>query len=352
MAVSWETYLSAPRQGIACRDCRLAYTPRLAPLSAAIRRLIERLEPASIACLGAGMLNDIPYDALIGSGAEIHLVDWLPQLVESGVARSIIACDPNGTPRCLYCYDGDGAGGADPRVFCRNFVAEGRAETEQVCDNFEAAPGDPATCRAFVRGDCPRVHGADVTGGYASEFGRAIGAAVGQAKSWRHAFKQAGAVSDRARRHRSSLAIPDGGMALVTSSMVISQFEHEPYDYFSKVATERLGLPTPQEERRLAPNVEILRDRLVAVQIDRHLAEIARIMAPDGRCFLAFETMHRARDDREWFVVPQMHDALTAIARQFDFDFEALPAAESTMELDMVTGRSIVQAYALRKRAG
>ena len=74
-----------------------------------ITPVFEAKSPKVIACLGAGVLNDIPYDLFVRSGARVHLVDWMPSSIEAGIDRSIIDVGENGCPRCAYC---------DPSVEC------------------------------------------------------------------------------------------------------------------------------------------------------------------------------------------------------------------------------------------
>ena len=346
MGVPWDDYLAVPANSRACRDCHLSCAPRFEPLRAVIRNALEKSAPGSVACLGAGLLNDIPYDTLLEIGATVHLVDWLPELVRSGIAQSIITRDPDGCPQCAYClHDRD-----DARTYCRRFEPKGRAETEGVCDNFEPGPAGPSTCAAFEPGERPIIHGQDVTGGYATGFGRAVGEVADHAKSWRQALRQGSALAGRVKRHRTALDIPEGSVDFVTSSMVMSQFENEPYGFFARQITARLGAPTPQEEKRLHATLDGFRSELVMNQIERHCDEILRMLAPGGLCFMAFEMFHFDSARSVWFLVEEMHEAVKVLERRFDFDFDILPAADSVLRIDMLSGPSLIHAYALRPK--
>ena len=97
------------------------------PVSGLLRRSAKQIPPRSVACLGAGVLSDIPYRRLIECGGAVHLVDWLPGVCQSGIKHSII----------------------------------------------EIGDDNPA-CAAFTHGECPTIHHEDVTGDYASHFSRRL----------------------------------------------------------------------------------------------------------------------------------------------------------------------------------
>ena len=132
--------------------------------------------------------------------------------------------------------------------------------------------------------------------------------------------------------------------------MLLSQFEYEPYEYFSKQVQSRLGTPAPAEEKRLRPSMEALRTTLLANQIDGHFDEIERMMAPDGRALVSFEMFHFDRNERRWFLVPQMHAALDTLAQRFDFDFGCAPGEEVGTHFATPTGRSVVCHYMLQRK--
>ncbi len=345
MATMWGQYLSVPGAGQAYRElhtrCRAGY----APVRAVLRRVVEKTAPSMVACLGAGVLNDIPYRKLLQSGAVIHLVDWLPGVIESGIAQSIITRDADGAPRCEYCVLGNG----DAALFCRQYHKAADAP-DRVCDRYEPGDGDPATCRAFELGERPFVHCRDVTGGYAESFGAGVDRALEQVETWKQAFRQATALLKKIRHHRTSLDIPDGSVDLVTSSMVVSQFEHEPYGYFSKRAADRLGRPDAKQQKRLQGTMETLRDQLLTDQVDYHCDEIERMLAPGGVCFMAFELFHYDPDTHRWFLIDPMQETLSRLGRRFDFDFDLLPAAESMVQASPRDEPSVIQFFALRPK--
>lgn len=347
MITPWKDYLSPPGRAALYRDCNRRCRSAFENQRAAIAHIFEARRPAAIACLGAGILNDIPYARFIEAGATVHLVDWLPDIVDLGIASGVIRKSGVGAPECLYCR----LGHIDAEDYCCNYR---RTETSPagVCDAFRPDPDAPGWCRAFGRGDLPHVHRQDVTGGYAEAFGAGVADKLAGVTSWRQAFKRAIGLANQVKGQRSRLAIPDRSIDLVVSSMVISQFEHEPYDYFSKQAAALLGAPTAQEEVRLRPAMETLRRTLVQNQIAGHCDEIARILAPDGRCFLAFEVFHRAEDGGAWRLVEEMHGAVAALDRRFDFDIDGCPDLVGDTCFRTNGGRSVVYHLLLAAKAG
>jgi hypothetical protein len=345
MATAWDDYLTAAGTPEAYRLCRRERGDAFGPLREVLRRLIGTSRPRIVACLGAGVLNDIPYRALVRSGATIHLVDWLPGAVESGIADSVVRVGGGADkPECVYCDLGDEKAWA----YCRNFQLP-RDPTKGTCARFASPPDGSPACEAFEKGELPYVHREDVTGGFASAFARGVSGELGETGSWRQALGRANALAKRVRRHRTSLSVPERSADLVISTMVLSQFEHEPYNYFAQQAAARLGRPTPGEERRLKPALEGLRSLLLSTQIERHCDEIERILAPGGVCFVSFETFHFDPDLGRWFLVKEMHDAVAFLAQRFRFDFDLLGEGGGVVRYASGERRSIVNCFVLTR---
>ena len=349
MLTPWNDYLSVPDPEAAfdeChRCCRGAY-PRQREI---IARIAEATRPRTVACLGAGLLNDIPYCRLVRAGATVHLVDWLPGIAQAGVARSIIERGENGDPACVYCALGDDRA----RAHCRRFTPNA-SPAGGVCDQFRPAPEPPLTCLSFEKGEHPLCHAEDATGGYAIAFADAVLDRLDGARTWKKAFAGAATAVKVARRRHTPLAIADASIDLVTSSMLISQFEHEPYRYFSHQAAKRLGPPAPGESRRLAPAMDALRTALLGDQIERHCDEIERILAPGGRCFMSFEAFQYSPAGGRWFLVAEMHAALARLARRFDFDFDLIGEADMVLRSHTAEHPALVYAFVLapKRRQG
>ncbi len=344
----WDAYLAGRSATQTYRECRSCCAPAFAHQRALIRRIVERTKPRVVACLGAGVLNDIPYRTLLGSGARLHLIDWLPGAIEAGIALSIIATDEAGGPHCAYCaLAGDRA-----RECCSNFHRSGAASSA-VCDRFVPTPGDPPACDAFEIGSWPQVHVEDVTGGYASAFALGLGPELRGVTNWKQAFARANALArriGRPARRRQRLNIADASVDLVTSSMLLTQFEHEPYDYFAKQVARLIGPPGTVDEGRLNRTMARLRDALVDQQVEEHCLEIRRILAPGGRVFMSFELFHIDPEQTDWFLVREMHRSLSALDRHFRFNFDLIGEGESLTRFQSRRAPSVVLALVLEAK--
>lgn len=343
MPTNWNDYLAAARAADAYRVCHDTQGAAFAPLRGVIGRVFEASGAETVACLGAGVLNDIPYAKMVRAGAALHLVDWLPGAVESGIGWSIIGEGSGGGPECVYCSLGDEKASA----YCRSYRPPG-GRAAAVCESFappaEAVPG----CEAFTRGELPHVRTEDVTGGYASAFAERVLGELEGVGSWRQALGRANALAKQVRRHRTSLSIAAGSVDLVVSSMLLSQFEHEPYTFFSRQAAKLLGPPRTSEEKRLRPALESLRSTLLKTQIEHHCAEIERLLGPGGRCLMTFEMFTHQPALGRWTLVPEMHEALARLAKRFHFDLGLLDAADGTIAFEGRDGPSRVLCLVLR----
>ncbi len=338
----WQAYLSPRGEQIAYRACRRQCRQAFDRQRRLIRRVFELKRPKVVCCLGAGVLNDIPYRTFVRAGVTIHLVDWMPGAVEDGIAMSIITADEDASPRCAYCDLSED----QARTYCAHFAGPKRPQA-RVCRNFVPGPGDPPTCLKFEKSDRPLVHREDVTGGYASAFGERVDEALAGARSWKQALARAADLARRVQRHGSSLSIADASVDLVTSSMLVSQFEHEPYRYFSRQTARRLGWPDADEARRLRPAMERLRSTLFAAQIERHCDEILRILAPGGLCFMSIEMFHRDPDHEHWFAVREMHAALAHLSERFRFNFDVIGEADCLTRFQTDRSPSLVFSFVL-----
>ena len=345
MAVGWDEYLKVPRAEEEYAACRWSCRTTFQRQRENIRRLFAATSPGAVACLGAGVLNDIPYQEFLAAGAAVHLVDWLPGSVDTGLRLSIIETDEGGLPRCLYCNPAIDC----PERYCRSFALAAE-RSGGVCARFAPCGGEPLQCAAFERGDLPFVHYEDVTAGYASDFGRAVGADLGGIRSWKQALLRARTIAGRIRRHQRTLSIAGDAVQMVTSSMLVSQFEHEPYGYFARQVASQIGPPTHGEEARLRSTMEDLRTSLLIDQVERHCQEIDRILAPGGRCYLSSEMFHWLPDERRWVAVEGMPEMLQAIDRHFAFNFDIVPESESLVRFETRGALSLVCAFVLESK--
>lgn len=320
MPVGWDEYLKVSNACDTFHECSRRCKSAFERHRRDIRGAVEVTKPKTVACLGAGALNDIPYESMVQSGASIYLVDWVPGSIDAGVDLSIIRTGDDGEPSCIYCHEAV----ACPQTYCRHYE-EPSASTATVCRNFVPIPGSPPRCSTFEKGDQPSIHYEDVTGGYAAEFGREILSELHDVRSWRQAFVRALALANRIGHNRACTTIPDSSVQLVTSSMVMSQFDHEPYKYFARRAADMLGRPTTKEEKQLSPVMNELHEVLLRRQVEQHCEEIKRILAPDGYCYMSFEAFHVVPDAEHWFLVEGMAKALDIVGRHFLFNFDIIP---------------------------
>lgn len=347
VSVGWNEYLGASDTCAKFCECHRRCKSSFEEHYRNIQVAIEATQPKVVACLGAGVLNDIPYESMIRSGASIHLVDWIPDSIDTGIDLSIIQNDESGQPHCIYCHPTVTC----PQAYCRNYRSSSRSAAS-VCRSFVSTPGTPPRCAAYERGDQPGVHYEDVTAGYGAEFGREILAELRGVRSWRQAFVRAQALANRVDYHRTCTTIADASVQFVTSSMVISQFDHEPYEYFSHCAADLLGPPIAKEEKQLLPLMKSLRETLLAKQVVRHCEEIKRILAPGGYCYISFEMFHVVPEKPQWFLVEGMATALDIIGRHFVFDFDLLPQDQQMSRFRAGDAASLVFSFLLTHRNG
>lgn len=347
LATEWDDYVAAPDATSAFRTCRQAHAPTFAKLRESIQHVARLTAPKTVACLGAGLLNDIPYGHFVENSETVHLVDWIPGIVDQGLVMSSVERDDKGQSRCIYCALSD----ERATRYCRGFAGS-RDVPGGVCRNFRPAEGGIDACEAFERGEQPIVEVGDVTAGFATAFGRGANAELDSVRTWRQALRRGSTLSNKLKRHRTPLGIADSSVDLVTSSMVVSQFSHEPYDYYSKQAAVRLGTPTPREERALKSAAGSLRSLLAREQVMRHRDEIERILAPKGVCFLAFELYHYDDGIAQCFLVQEMLEALSAFAATLTFRFDLLPQGAVMREFETPMGKSLVHCVVLQRREG
>ncbi|MCH8863162.1 MAG: hypothetical protein IID51_11700 [Proteobacteria bacterium] len=344
MAEGWQEYLQGAKSPEAYGRCIREARPGFAALRDLIARLVDRLEPSEVVCLGAGALNDIPFRQFVRRGTVLHLVDWLPGIIEAGVQGSSMSEDAEGQLTCVFCELSE----EQAKNFCTTFNRR-QKNMPGVCENFRKTPGDHLACENFRKGDLPAVYREDITGGFASSFAREVTGEIAAAESWRSALRQAIKIARHPAPHQP-LSIADKSADLVISSMVLSQFEFEPYEYFASRATTTHGRPAGKQAAKLDKGTYMLRDILLSRSIERHCQEIRRILRPDGRCFMAFEMHHRNDEADGWFLVRQMHDAIPALQKYFHFDFDQLQAPDHVVDLTDGNSRSLVYCYLLRPR--
>jgi hypothetical protein len=190
-----------------------------------------------------------------------------------------------------------------------------------------------------------------VTQGVAEHFVRQIPAFFRRAGKPRHAFRHALHASEHPRAE-ALLPLPDHSVDLITSSLVASQFDFEPYTFFIRNLFLQFGQEAVERDAEaLNALVETLRDRLFVTQLEGHCAEMLRLLKPDGRVFFSIEALHRS-EGADSFLQPDVFPkAMGVVGRHFRFDLQTLPEIVVPARTPMVEGgESIVQAYLLVAR--
>jgi len=150
-----------------------------------------------------------------------------------------------------------------------------------------------------------------------------------------------------------ALPIENDSMELVTSSMVLSQFDFEPYTYFARLMEDQFGHQAlQQQEQQLRPLMEELRSRLFARQVEAHVKEIHRIVKKDNRprVYLSTELFRSYPDSDHYFVVQDMSMALDIIGKYFLFSFSEHSDGKILSRSELGDGSSINQCYRLVAR--
>jgi hypothetical protein len=138
--------------------------------------------------------------------------------------------------------------------------------------------------------------------------------------------------------------------------MVVSQFDNEPYRYFSKLLELKFGREQIlRKEKILMPLMKELRAALFKIQVEGHVREIYRLLNKEhGKVYFSAElfcALPHAEGPAprvgDYFMVHQMPDALEILSQFFFFDFQLIPPETSLRNTQIGEGHSVVQCYAL-----
>ncbi|WP_455221197.1 hypothetical protein [Kaarinaea lacus] len=336
----WNTYIIRDMEQSVSRANFCACEQAFAEHKQNIANLVHLLAPESIAILGAGYLNDIPFDDLVEEGRNIYLVDWLDSAPRIGVSRALLSEVEEDHYNCLFCKVSAGS------AFCKNFTGEFIGDG--VCTAFEPVEQPFLTCKQYEPASEPRYVKADITGGVARSFASKIEKQIKSCKTAKDAFIKAIACADR--YHYSPIPVEDNAMDLVTSSMVLSQFDYEPYTYFATLLEQRFAREQLEKhESKLLPLMEKLRSRLFALQVEIHTREMHRIVKKDGkaRVYLSAELFRSYPDSDKYFLVQDMAVALETLDKYFFFSFDELSGDNILRKSKLGEGVSINQCYCL-----
>jgi hypothetical protein len=338
--MKWDSYVRAALGADLLDECASAYEPAFEHHRTLLRRLLRDLTPRRVAVLGAGYLNDLPFAEMLEGSRELYLVDWIPGISAEGVRSRIVQREGDAF-RCLACSERHGGS-----ALCGGFrepVADG------VCSNFDTTPTRRLRCASYMPGRQPRFVIEDVTRGRARAFARRLDAIVAASTTPTAAFRSAIREAARIARVNFDLPIESRSIDLVVSSMVISQFDNEPWRYFSLNLEERFGRDRLRaEERQLHPLAEQLRTVLFQMQIDGHAREISRLLTTDGRAFVSLELFRSLPDsEHAFFAVDFVPAVIDVLSQRFAFEFEHLHVEDVLHEIAMGDARSVVQSYVL-----
>lgn len=339
-SVFWDAYLSTSK------DIRLPkakfrlYEKAFSDHKANISNMINLLSPGSVAVLGSGHLYDIPLNDLVENGRKIYLVDWIENVSKAGVSRMILQKDKCDRYNCLFCKKGTG------HEYCLNFTGE--FIENGVCTGFEPVEEPYITCKNYEPAVEPSFIKADITGGAARSFAGKIEKHITSCKTAKAAFLKAIALTEN--YNYTPIPLENDSVELVTSSMVLSQFDFEPYTYFSTLLQKQFGREELEKhESKLLPLMEKLRTRLFVLQVESHVQEMYRIVKKDNkaRVYVSAELFRSYPDSEMFFLVQDMPKALELIGKYFFFYFGDLLDGKVLRKTETGDGVSINQSYVL-----
>jgi len=342
--IAWAQYLETKvnqqSYAISMAQCRDA----LAGQREMIGHLVNVLGSRSIVCLGAGFLNDLPVSMLFSPETRVTLVDWIDGISQEGLANQIIH-KLNDQYHCLFCDKNIG------KLYCKSFTNE--LLSEGVCTAFMPVDEPNLTCQSYQSNIEPKFLRCDITAGYGHQFAETIQKKMRNCKTPKEAFITAIRLCNRLESKIKPIPLDDDSIDLVTSSMVLSQFDNEPYSFFALLLEQHFGrAQVLAHEDILRPLMEQLRTKLFLEQVRRHLREIYRMVRKDGpgRVYLSVELFRSSALDGLYFLVQDIPKAMDVINEYFLFDLEKIPEKKifNSVEIDCET--SIIQNYVLVPR--
>ncbi len=348
----WQEY-SRPR-AVSVEYHRRKTSNFLTGQQANISALIGVLQPESVLCMGAGYLTDSPMEDLAAQGCAVHLADWLPDVSRHAFLHDLVQLVGE-RYACLVCRQAK-----NPTDYCGNFNLETNltsradrvAADATVCGNFEVDEARPPHCRAYLPGINPIFHEADVTQGRAVDFAEQIPKLIARTKPPRKSFAKA---ITKLRSMKSGIGVPmaDGSVDLITSSMVASQFDFEPFSYFQKCILQNFSSGVVEKDKNHLKDWELeFRNDLFRFLMEGHCREIVRLLRPNGRVYFSIETAHRRAGSREWFQPETLPATLELIGTYFNFDFDAVPGILAPEFAQTGTdGTSLIQSYILSAKS-
>ncbi len=80
----WKRYLYRPVSLQRAHDQNATFGVAFRSQRHAISAIFSSLGATRVACLGSGYLSDIPVEEFAVAGADVHLVDWVPDVSLAG----------------------------------------------------------------------------------------------------------------------------------------------------------------------------------------------------------------------------------------------------------------------------
>ncbi|MBI5449961.1 MAG: hypothetical protein HY940_01250 [Gammaproteobacteria bacterium] len=340
-AADWNHYLRAPVGHDSYQRVARYYDGALEALRQTIARLLQTHRPARLACLGAGYLFDLALAELVRYGEEIYLVDWIPGISAQGFRGSLISYQDR-HPSCVLCKL------EHPQRFCGAF--SGRVAEQEVCATFIPDGKRSGECARYCPGPQPIFLQQDITSGRAERFAQQCLHCIVDSAEPDQAFIKAEHCCDQLATNYAPLTIPEHSIDLATSSMVVSQFDNEPYSYFSLLLERRFGREQLlAQESQLMPLMERLRRKLFVLLCEGHIHEMWRILSTNGVAYINLE-LFRSEDERNYFLTHDMPLALEIIDRYFHFDFTGIEPSQALRPTRIGDGISIIDNLLLRPR--
>lgn len=339
----WSQYLNAPLDPRTMENRRTQCAAAFRDQQDNLIKCYRTFTPKTIACMGAGCLTDIPVDVFLRGDSRVTLIDWIPQITEIGFQRDLVRREGK-KYACLVCEVE-----TCPEQICQGF-AKSQSRLGGVCDNFSLSDDPNCLCAGYQAGPSPRFVTAEVTQGRAGQFAQRMTAAAPTCDTAAQCFQKAIEICQDCADIHEELPLQTGSIDLVTSSMVVSQFEYEPYGFFSKLLARRYGADSLLHDTALIPLMETLRTKLFELLMDAHLSELYRVVNKDhGKVYFSVELFSSQSQPQEdqYFLVQGMPQVLEKLRTLFLFDFSVIPLQRAYRRTKVGDQTSIIQSYVL-----
>lgn len=236
--------------------------------------------------------------------------------------------------------------GDNASSYCAAFA---EPTSEGKCANFVPHATSQQGCASYAAGTEPTFIVADVTAGRATRFARSVDSVLRRSKSPIDAMRKALTEARRFSATFDHIEIEDHSIDFVSSSMVASQFDVEPWRFFRSAMEAHFGREAIESaEERLLPQAEKLGKLLFEGLVDGHLSEIHRLLRPDGRAYLSVEMFHSVNGRDSFF--PVVSRLIDLASPYFTFDFDGLDLDQTLEEIEIGGGLSVVGSFLMRPR--